>query len=71
MTIELHIALAANVPLHLVRQYIARGFVQVDGVAITPEQGKQLYTGQNITVSNKGTGCLAEIGYDNTGQIQN
>lgn len=64
MTIELHIALAASVPLHLVRQYITRGFVQVDGAVITPEQGKQLYTGQRVTVNNKGGNCLAEIGYD-------
>lgn len=62
-SIELHIALAANVKLSLVRQYIMRGYVRVDGVVITPEQGKLEYTGQDVTVNNKGTGCLSDLNY--------
>ncbi len=62
-SIELHIAMTANVKLSLVRQYIVRGYVRVDGVVITPEQGKQEYTGQDVTVNNKGTGCLSELNY--------
>ncbi len=62
-SIELHIAMTANVKLSLVRQYIVRGYVRVDGVVITPEQGKQEYTGQDVTVNNKGTGCLSDLNY--------
>ena len=62
-SIEMHIALTANVKLSLVRQYIMRGYVRVDGVAIAPEQGKLEYTGQNVTVNNKGAGCLSDLNY--------
>ena len=63
MTIEQHIAITANVPINLVRQYIGRRFVTVDGLVITLEQGKELYTGQQISVNNKGGNCLSELSY--------
>ena len=63
-SIELHIALTANVKLSLVRQYIMRGYVRVDGVVITSEQGKLEYTGQDVTVNNKGGNCLSDLNYD-------
>ena len=63
MTIEQHIATLANVPINLVRQYIGRRFVTVDGQTITPEQGKEPYTGQQISVNNKGGNCLSQLDY--------
>ena len=63
ISIELHIALTANVKLSLVRQYIMRGYVRIDGVAIPPEQGKLEYAGQVVTVNNKGAGCLSDLNY--------
>lgn len=62
-SVELHIALTANVKLSLVRQYIMRGYVRVDGVVITTEHGKQEYTGQDVTVNNKGGNCLSDLNY--------
>lgn len=63
MTIEQHIATTANVPVNLVRQYIGRRFVTVDGRVITPEQGKEMYSGQQISVNNKGGNCLSSLDY--------
>jgi hypothetical protein len=62
-SIELHIAMTASVKLSLVRQCIARGYVRVDGVVITPEQGKMEYAGQSVAVNNKGAGCLSDLNY--------
>lgn len=62
-TIEQHIATIANVPINLVRQYIGRRFVTVDGLVITPEQGKEPYIGQQIRVNNKGGNCLSDLSY--------
>lgn len=63
MTIELHIALTAGVSLRLIRTYIMRGHVLVNGLVITPEQGKEAYTGQEISVNNKGGNCLEDVNY--------
>lgn len=63
-SVELHIALTANVKLSLVRQYIMRGYVRVDGAVITPEQGKLEYAGQDVAVNNKGGNCLNDLNYD-------
>ena len=63
ISIEMHIAMTANVKLSLVRQYIMRGYVRVDGVVITPEQGKMEYAGQSVAVNNKGGNCLSDSNY--------
>jgi hypothetical protein len=63
MTIEQHIANLAGVTINLVRQYILRRFVTVDGEPITPEQGREPYTGQQISVNNKGGNCLSSLDY--------